>query len=146
MQEFTNVTRNEPNFEAEGNNAERFADDFSDDSQVYVPKIFWDYSSPRTLTLENVGYIKIGDLSAIDAAGISRSKVAKKFYNLFMEQIFATNFVHADPHPGNVFIKPLTHPDEGSGEAFAPNNPVPFKHDRPFQCEWYSELGCFRVI
>lgn len=132
-QEFTTITRNELDFKAEGQNAEHFARDFADDSQVYVPKVYWNYSADRTLTLENVGYIKIGDLEAIEAAGISRPDVAKKFYDIFMEQIFITNFVHADPHPGNVFIKPLLHADEAENSNFRPGEPVPYKADRPFQ-------------
>lgn len=132
-EEFTIITRAELDFKAEGQNAERFAADFADDPQVYVPKVYWEYSAARTLTLENVGYIKIGDLEGIDAAGISRPDVARKFYNLYMEQVFVTNFVHSDPHPGNVFIRPLVHPDETDRKAFHPNDPVPHKSGRPFQ-------------
>jgi predicted unusual protein kinase regulating ubiquinone biosynthesis (AarF/ABC1/UbiB family) len=131
--EFTTVTRNELDFKAEGRNAERFAQDFAGDPQVCIPKIYWDYSAARTLTLENVGFIKIGDLAAIDAAGINRSDVAKKFFSIYQHQLFVTNFVHADPHPGNVFVKPLRHPDEAEGTTFGPHDPVPYSHGRPFQ-------------
>jgi predicted unusual protein kinase regulating ubiquinone biosynthesis (AarF/ABC1/UbiB family) len=131
--EFTNVTRKELDFESEGKNAERFASDFSDDPEVYVPKVYWEFSTARTLMLENVDYIKIGDLPAIDAVGVSRPKVAQKFYNIYMEQIFVTNFVHADPHPGNVFIKPLPYHDEDELTDYHPSDPVPYKPDRPFQ-------------
>jgi predicted unusual protein kinase regulating ubiquinone biosynthesis (AarF/ABC1/UbiB family) len=131
--EFTAVTRKELDLQAEGQSAERFARDFADDPQVYIPKVYWDYSRARILTLENVGYIKISDLKAIEAAGISRPKLAKKFYDIYMEQIFITNFVHADPHPGNVFVKPLAHPDEGGVIGFRPGKPVPHQPDRPFQ-------------
>lgn len=131
--EFTTITRNELNFEAEGKNVEHFAEDFADDPQVYAPKVYWEYCARRTLTLENVGYIKIGDLDAIDAAGIDRAEVAQKFYNVYMEQIFVTNFVHSDPHPGNVFIRPLRHPNEPENTVFAPNKSAPYKPGRPFQ-------------
>ena len=132
-EEFTTITRAELDFKAEGQNAERFAEDFVDDTQVYVPKVYWEYSAARTLTLENVGYIKIGDLEGIDAAGISRSAVAQKFYNIYMEQVFVTNFVHSDPHPGNVFVRPLPHPDETDRKAFQPDDVIPHKSGRPFQ-------------
>jgi len=131
--EFTAITRSELDFKAEGENAERFARDFAGDPHVYVPKVYWNYSAARTLTLENVGYVKIGDLAAIDAAGISRAEVAKKFYNIYMEQVFVNNFVHADPHPGNVFIKPLPHPDEPNITEFHPDDPVDHQPNRPFQ-------------
>jgi len=131
--EFTTVTRAELDFQAEGRNAEHLARDFAGDPQVYIPKIYWDYCAPRTLTLEDVGYIKIGDLAAIDAAGISRAAVAKKFYDIYMRQVFVTNFVHADPHPGNVFVRPLPHPNDPEGTCFKPNDPVPRQPGRPFQ-------------
>ena len=59
------------------------------------------------LTLENVASIKIDDITAIEAAGISRSEVARRLYDTYLEQIFVHSFVHADPHPGNLFIHPL---------------------------------------
>ena len=146
-EEFTTVTRNELDFEAEGKNAERFAVDFADDPQVYIPKVYWAYSAARTLTLENVGYIKIGDLEAIEAAGISRAQVAKKFYNIYMQQTFVTNFVHADPHPGNIFIKPLLQPTEIEAGItdFGPNDPVPYYAGRSFQIV-FVDFGMVAVI
>lgn len=134
-EEFTNVTRNELDFEAEGRNAELLARDFADDPHIYIPKVYWEYCAARTLALENVGYIKIGDLDGIEAAGISRSQVADKIYNTYMRQVFETYFVHVDPHPGNLFVKPLPHPDEKQSgiTEFGPNDPVPYMPERPFQ-------------
>ncbi|GAB4428600.1 MAG: AarF/UbiB family protein [Anaerolineae bacterium] len=144
-EEFTGITRQELDFKAEGEHAERFARDFAGDPQVYVPKVFWDYCRARTLTLENVGYIRIGDLEAIEAAGISRPEVARKFYNIYMEQTFVTNFVHADPHPGNVFIRPLRHPDEPEGTTFRPGQAAPYRPERPFQVV-FVDFGMVAVI
>jgi predicted unusual protein kinase regulating ubiquinone biosynthesis (AarF/ABC1/UbiB family) len=144
-EEFTTVTRNELNFKAEAEHAEHFARDFANDPQVYIPKVYWDYCATHTLTLENVGYIKIGDLAAIEAAGISRADVAKKFYNIYMHQTFITNFVHADPHPGNVFVKPLRHPTEPEGTIFGPGDPVPYQPGRSFQIV-FVDFGMVAVI
>lgn len=134
-EEFTTVTRNELNLESEGRNAERLAADFTDYPGVYLPKVYWEYCAPRTLTLENVGYIKIGDLEAIEAAGISRPRVADELYKIYMRQVFETHFLHVDPHPGNLFIKPLPHPQEieTGVTGFAPGDPVPYIENRPFQ-------------
>ncbi|MDX1524572.1 MAG: AarF/UbiB family protein, partial [Anaerolineae bacterium] len=133
--EFTTVTRAELDFAAEGKNAERFEADFAGDPQLYIPRVFWDYSAARTLTLENVSFIKIADLDGMDAVGIDRGEVAKKFYNIYMEQIFITNFVHADPHPGNVFVKPMPTAEEREAgiSAFGVYDPVPYAPNRPFQ-------------
>jgi predicted unusual protein kinase regulating ubiquinone biosynthesis (AarF/ABC1/UbiB family) len=74
---------------------------------VYVPRIVRDYSSLRVLTLEDVFAIKITDYAAISAAGIERGDVANKLVDTYLKQIFEDGFVHADPHPGNLFVTPL---------------------------------------
>ncbi len=105
--EFSSTTRAELDFVAEGRNADRFADDFADEPGVYIADVFWEVTTRRVLTLENVASIKIDDIAAIEAAGISRAQVARRLYDIYLEQIFVHHFVHADPHPGNLFVHPL---------------------------------------
>lgn len=106
-EEFSATTRRELDMRIEGGHAERFRDAFADRGDVGVPEIHWDETSRRVLTQENVAYIKITDLEGLQAAGIQPRRVAKKLYGLYMEQIFVHHFVHADPHPGNLFVRPL---------------------------------------
>lgn len=129
-EEIATTTRRELDLSNEGKNAERFAADFAGDARVAIPRVIWTASASRTLTLENVGYLKIGDLAGLDRAGISRPEVARVLYRIYMQQIFVHHFVHADPHPGNLFVKPLPLPGE---VPFAPGDPVPFAEGRPFQ-------------
>jgi len=143
--EITETTRSELDLQAEGRNAERFAENFAGDSRVYLPKVFWNWSTGRTLTLENVGWLKIGDLAGLDAAGIRRPEVARILYRIYLRQIFEHSFVHADPHPGNLFIRPL--PLEGE-PPFAPGAPVPATpggEERPFQIV-FVDFGMVAVI
>lgn len=109
--EFCAVTRNELDLIAEGHNIERFAADFADDPQVLTPKVYWEYASKQVLTLENMGHVKIADVKGIKAAGINPADVADKLHAIYMRQVFETYFVHVDPHPGNLFVKPVTDPD-----------------------------------
>lgn len=118
--EFATTTRNELDFVAEGKNAERFAADFADDPGICIADVYWDYTSRRVLTMENVASIKITDLEAIEAAGISRAEVASRLYDTYLQQIFITNFVHADPHPGNLFVGPLDADPDDSPDAARP--------------------------
>lgn len=143
--EITETTRAELDLAAEGRNAERFAESFAGDSRVYLPKVFWNWSARRTLTLENVGWIKIGDLAALDAAGIRRPELARVLYRIYLRQIFEHSFVHADPHPGNLFVRPL--PLEGES-PFLPGDPVPPPPgggERPFQVV-FVDFGMVAVI
>ena len=75
--EFSATTRAELDFIAEGHNADRFAANFADDPGVYIADVFWDYTTRRVSTLENVASIKINDYATIDAAGISRPQLAR---------------------------------------------------------------------
>ena len=135
IEEFTRVTRAELDCAAEGRNAERFAEDFADDPGVYIPRIYWDYCAARTLTMENVSYIKVADVQRISSTGINPADVAKKIYKFYLRQIFETHFIHADPHPGNIFIKPL--PTEAELEQglteIRSGDSVGYQADRPFQ-------------
>lgn len=144
-EEISTTTRRELDLANEGRNAERFTEDFAGDPRVAVPRVLWAASARRTLTLENVGYLKIGDLPALDRAGISRPEVARVLYRIYMQQIFVCHHVHADPHPGNLFVKPLPLPGEA---PFAPGDPVPPPPpgvERPFQIV-FVDFGMVAVI
>jgi predicted unusual protein kinase regulating ubiquinone biosynthesis (AarF/ABC1/UbiB family) len=143
--EITSTTRAELDLTAEGHNAERFAADFAGDTRVYLPKVYWESSARRTLTLENVGWIKIGDLAALDRAGISRPELARVLYRVYLLQIFERSFVHADPHPGNLFVRPLPVGDEPPFPPGAPVPPPPAGEERPFQIV-FVDFGMVAVI
>jgi predicted unusual protein kinase regulating ubiquinone biosynthesis (AarF/ABC1/UbiB family) len=49
---------------------------------------------------------------AITAAGIDRGQVAHKLVELYLQQIFTDGVFHADPHPGNLFVRPTGEPGE----------------------------------
>jgi predicted unusual protein kinase regulating ubiquinone biosynthesis (AarF/ABC1/UbiB family) len=115
--EFTRILYEEIDYLAEGKNAEIFAANFSNDPGVLVPKVVWTHTTKRVLTLQDVRAIKITDYDAITAAGISRSEVSTRLLDTYLKQIFEDGFFHADPHPGNLFVKPL----ESSGDGASPN-------------------------
>lgn len=112
IDEFALTTRAEIDYLAEGSNAETFAENFADDPRIHVPRVVWELTTRRVLTLEDVSAIKIGDCDGITAAGISRSQVADVLLSTYMRQIFEDGFFHADPHPGNLFVTPLERTDD----------------------------------
>lgn len=110
--EFSRSLYEEIDYLHEGQNAERFAANFKNYPGVYVPRVHWPTTTRRVLTLENVQAIKITDYASIEAAGIDRAEMAQRFFGTYMKQIYDDRFFHADPHPGNLFVKPLP-PGEG---------------------------------
>lgn len=113
LREFSATVREEIDYVHEAGNAETFFENFKDDPDVHVPRIVRSLSTLRVLTLEDVYAIKITDYAAITAVGIDRGDVAKRLFDTYLKQIFEDGFVHADPHPGNLFVTPL----EPDGEA-----------------------------
>lgn len=107
LDEFTRTLYEEVDYLAEGRNAETFATNFSGQSDIRVPQVDWTHTTKRVLTLENVWSIKITDYEAITDAGIDRSEVAVRLLDTYLQQIFEDGFFHADPHPGNLFVRPL---------------------------------------
>jgi predicted unusual protein kinase regulating ubiquinone biosynthesis (AarF/ABC1/UbiB family) len=106
IDEFSRSLYEELDYLNEGKNAERFAQNFAGHDEVVVPRVVWTHTTKRVLTLEDVGAIKITEYAAIDAAGVSRSEVAKKLLDVYLKQVFEDGFFHADPHPGNLFVLP----------------------------------------
>ena len=107
LREFSTTVREEIDYLNEAENAETFFENFKDDPDVHVPRVVKSLSSLRVLTLEDVYAIKITDYADITKAGIDRGDVAKKLLDTYLQQIFEDGFVHADPHPGNLFVTPI---------------------------------------
>ncbi|XP_067631604.1 uncharacterized aarF domain-containing protein kinase 5 isoform X1 [Eurosta solidaginis] len=95
----------ELDFENEGRNAERCAKDLAKFKYVHVPHIYWEHTKSRVLTMEWIDGFKISDVERIQYEKLSLSDIDLKLFKMFAEQIFNTGFVHADPHPGNVYVR-----------------------------------------
>jgi len=107
VEEFAATTLEEIDYTAEARNAEHFRWVFENDDQVVVPRVAWEHSRLRVLTLEDVSAIRLGDYDTITAAGIDRAQVAEKLVKTYLQQIFDDGVFHADPHPGNLFVLPI---------------------------------------
>ncbi len=105
-EEFAQTTRAELDYLREGRNAEQFAANFADDTDVQIPRVFWERTTSRMITLERIRGSKITDLAALDQAGIDRQDLAKRATDVIAKMVFHDRFFHADPHPGNFFIQP----------------------------------------
>jgi len=107
LREFSATLHEEIDYEHEADNAETFHQNFADNPGVQVPRVVRSLSTRRVLTLEDLSAIKITDYAAITDAGIDRAQVAERLVAAYLKQIFEDGFVHADPHPGNLFVTPV---------------------------------------
>ncbi|CAI5991283.1 unnamed protein product [Closterium sp. NIES-65] len=92
-------------FEKEGRNAELTAENFAHKEEVKVPKILWDFTTKRVLTMEFMNGCKIDDLEGIKKQGLNPLEVAALLVEVFAEMVFCHGHLHGDPHPGNVLIQ-----------------------------------------
>jgi predicted unusual protein kinase regulating ubiquinone biosynthesis (AarF/ABC1/UbiB family) len=108
LEEFAKTLWEELDYEAEASNADRFAEMYANDGRVYIPAVYRQHSTRRVIVLEDVEAIKITDVAGMKEANISPQEVAEALLDAYFRQVFRENFFHADPHPGNLFVRPRT--------------------------------------
>lgn len=106
VREFADWTLRELDFRAEGHNADRFRYIFKENPDIYIPKVYWPYTTTRVLTAGFSHGVKATDLDRIEAFGVDRKRLASIGVDAFFRQFFIAGFFHADPHPGNFFAMP----------------------------------------
>lgn len=106
VEEFARTLGDELDFFREGWNAVRFKEMFAGSDKIYIPGIYWEYSSDHVLTLESIEGIKISEYEELEASGIDRHMVAFEVFQSYLKQVLEEGFFHADPHPGNLFVSP----------------------------------------
>lgn len=104
VNEFARKIERELDFVSEASSTARFYENFKDNSNVEIPKVFWDYSTHNILTLEMFDYSTLGDSNRLKTNGINKKKFAMDLMTIFMSQYFDKNLFHADPHPGNLMM------------------------------------------
>ena len=106
--EFERTVYEEIDYITEAANCKRFHEMFKHDPTIYIPRVYEEYSSRRLLVLEWIDGIKINDYARLQAQGIDRLEIAHRTVQSYFHQFFEEGFFHADPHPGNIFVKPGT--------------------------------------
>jgi len=104
-QEFVETTLDELDYVKEGRNADTFRANFSADSRVSVPEVYWEYTTKHVLTMEYVTGYKVNDFQALKRAGLDRAQIADTLISAYVQQLLKDAFFHADPHPGNLLVK-----------------------------------------
>ena len=91
-------------FRSEAGNIERFAANFADSEELYIPKVYWDVTSRSVLVMEHIEGIKMDRVSEIVAHGIDPKEIAMIGLRAFSRQLMEFGLFHADPHPGNTIV------------------------------------------
>ncbi len=106
VEEFSHSLLNELDYLLEGRNGERIARQFAEDPTIKIPRIYWDYTTKKVLTMEMIHGIKVNKYDELEEKGYDKKQIAERITDAMLYQILVEGFFHGDPHPGNIFILP----------------------------------------
>lgn len=106
VEEFQESLQKELDYVAEGKNAELFNKNFSKNNKVYIPQVYWEYTTTSVLALEYIDGLKLSDVdfSERDNLSFDSFSVANTLVDAVLQMILEDGFFHADPHPGNLVV------------------------------------------
>ena len=106
VREFSYKVREEMDFRMEADNVRRFRETFRAEPGVRAPEVIDRFSRRRVLVMERVGGTKIDGLQELfDSGRLSLSRVMENVTGLYLRMMMVDGFLHADPHPGNLFVE-----------------------------------------
>ncbi len=114
VREFAEWTLRELDFRLEAETSEQIAR--RSEAFVVIPRVIWERSSPRVLTMEFVEGVSASQLSQLlekGGPGLVRSRLPgldlelslRRFTEASLSQLFVEGFFHGDPHPGNIMFR-----------------------------------------
>ncbi|HEY8531681.1 MAG TPA: AarF/UbiB family protein, partial [Limnochorda sp.] len=105
VDQFARTLRAEMDYELEARNMEGFRRRFQHAPKIRVPRVYWDLTTHRVLTMDFVRGVKISDIQELDRLGVDRRELAVRGARVFLEQVLIHGVFHGDPHPGNLFVE-----------------------------------------
>lgn len=104
VEELGQALRNELDFHKEARNASVFYKNFRNNPHVLIPRVFWQYSTRRVLTLEYLEGVKISDIAGLKKANYNPERIVAHLVEALFKQVYEHGIFHADPHPGNIAV------------------------------------------
>ncbi len=104
VEDYNNTIFDELNLALEAANASQLRRNFANSNNLYVPRVFWNYSKKNIMVMERIYGIPVTDIEQLNAQHTNMRLLAERGVEIFFRQVFEHNFFHADMHPGNVFV------------------------------------------
>ena len=74
------------------------------DKGFNVPKIYWNYTTKKILTLDKVNGVSIREQQKLETLGVNLKQLAENLIQHFLKQAVRDGFFHGDMHQGNLFV------------------------------------------
>lgn len=104
VREFERSILRELDYVVEGHATDAFRAQHEKNARIVIPRVFWETTTKRVLTLERIEGIKVSDIARLREKGHDLPKVAQALVDVVLEQVFLFGRFHADPHPGNLMV------------------------------------------
>jgi ubiquinone biosynthesis protein len=106
LEEFRHTLFQELDYRQEASHLATMAENLREYDRLVIPEAVPDLSTSRVLTMEHIHGTKISLLQPLDRVELHGDELADQLFRAYLQQILVDGFVHADPHPGNVFVTP----------------------------------------
>ncbi|MCL5115974.1 MAG: AarF/UbiB family protein [Firmicutes bacterium] len=106
FEEFSTLVGQELDYRQEEAHLRRFAENFSQDPNVRVPRSWPDMTRERVFVMEYVSGGKLTDRNLLQEWGLNPGHLGDLLIEAYLKQIALYGFVQIDPHPGNFFADP----------------------------------------
>ena len=104
IKEFEKTIKREINYDIEAHSIETFKNNLKNFENVYIPRVYWEYTNRHVLTMEYIFGYKATNKQLLIEKGFDLKKISEYGAKVFWYQIFDVGMFHADPHPGNIII------------------------------------------
>ena len=104
VKEYENTIMGELDLKAEGANASVLKSNFEKSDLLYIPRIYWEFSSKNVLVMDRIVGIPVTDVKKLKSLNVDFKLLAERGVEIFFTQVLHHNFFHADMHPGNIFV------------------------------------------
>lgn len=106
VDEYFRTLELETNFIIEANNIRRFAQNFAQDEQIHIPKVYFDFCTEKVLTMEELTGLPLSQSLACEQPGTNKEEIIKLGLRTYFKMVFKDGLFHGDLHAGNFFIEP----------------------------------------
>ena len=105
VREFAQQLSQELDYHQEAESTERLRDLFLDSDTIGFPRVYWDATTFDVLTTEEIVGMPLSKINLASLSPSQRVRIVKTICDAVFKQCFQFGFFHADPHPGNLFIR-----------------------------------------
>jgi ubiquinone biosynthesis protein len=104
VEELGYALKNELDYKIEAQSIDRFYQAYSNEPNIRIPKVYWEYTTRRVIVMEEIQGTKLTELDRLKRDGYDLAAIAEIGTDFYLKQIFEDGFFHADPHPANIMV------------------------------------------